>query len=262
MTDAIFRREGDLLVPSGHARGPWDPAAQHGGAPAALVADAVDRLARADGMVVARLTFEFLGPVALAPLAVAARVVKPGRRFRLAEAEVAIDGRTVVRARAVLLRRGHVSLPAGTAGDEPPPGGPPELATPSPFPGDGEAEGFHRTGMELRFAGGTDYGPGPALAWFRFARPLVEGEEPSPVARAAAAADFGNGVSRILDFERHLFVNTDLSIHLQREPAGDWVLLDARTRVEPIGIGLAVSHLHDADGALGIAAQSLFVEDR
>jgi hypothetical protein len=116
--------------------------------------------------------------------------------------------------------------------------------------------------MELRFAGGTDYGPGPALAWFRFARPLVEGEEPSPVARAAAAADFGNGVSRILDFERHLFVNTDLSIHLQREPRGEWVLLDARTRVEPTGIGLAVSQLYDADGPLGIAAQSLFVEDR
>jgi hypothetical protein len=116
--------------------------------------------------------------------------------------------------------------------------------------------------MELRFAGGTGYGPGPALAWFRLARPLVEGEEPSPVARAAAAADFGNGVSRILDFERHLFVNTDLSIHLHREPRGEWVLLDARTRIEPIGIGLAVSHLHDEDGALGVAAQSLFVEDR
>jgi acyl-CoA thioesterase len=91
---------------------------------------------------------------------------------------------------------------------------------------------------------------------------LVEGEAPSPVARAAAAADFGNGVSRILDFERHLFVNTDLSIHLHREPRGEWVLLDARTRIEPIGIGLAVSQLYDADGPLGIAAQSLFVEDR
>jgi hypothetical protein len=262
MTDAIFRREGDLFVPSGHTRGPWDPGAQHGGAPAALLADAVDGLAGAGGMAVARLTFEFLGPVALAPLAVAARVVKPGRRLQLAEAEVVIDGRAVVRARAVLLRRGRVSLPAGATDDEPPPGGPPELATRSPFPAGGEVEGFHRTGMELRFAGGTDYGPGPALAWFRFARPLVEGEEPSPVARAAAAADFGNGVSRILDFERHLFVNTDLSIHLHREPRGEWVLLDARTRIEPIGIGLAVSQLYDADGPLGIAAQSLFVEDR
>jgi hypothetical protein len=61
MTDAIFRREGDPFVPSGHTRGPWDPGAQHGGAPAALLADAVDRLAQAAGMAVARLTFEFLG---------------------------------------------------------------------------------------------------------------------------------------------------------------------------------------------------------
>jgi hypothetical protein len=51
--------------------------------------------------------------------------------------------------------------------------------------------------MDIRFAGGTGFGEGPAQAWFRLARPLVGGESPHPVARAAAAADFGNGVSRV-----------------------------------------------------------------
>ena len=78
----------------------------------------------------------------------------------------------------------------------------------------------------------------------------------------AAAADFGNGVSRILDFQRHLFVNTDLSIHLSREPTGEWVLLDARTRIEPDGAGLAASTLYDERGPIGLSAQSLFVAER
>jgi hypothetical protein len=82
------------------------------------------------------------------------------------------------------------------------------------------------------------------------------------LARALVAADFGNGVSRVLDFESHLFVNTDLTVHLHREPAGEWVLLDARTRVEEAGTGLAWSALSDERGPIGIAAQSLFVAAR
>ena len=87
--------------------------------------------------------------------------------------------------------------------------------------------------MEIRFVDGTGFGLGPAHAWFRLARPLIDDKDASPLARAVAAADFGNGVSRIVEFDRYLFVNTDLTVHLHREPAGEWVMLDARTRLEP-----------------------------
>jgi len=167
--------------------------------------------------------------------------------------------------RAVRLRRGDVALPAGLERGAPPPAaGRPHDAVRSPFPlapGD-DTEGFHRTAMDIRFAGGTSFGPGPALAWFRLAMPLVADEPTSPVARVAAAADFGNGVSRVLDFERFLFVNTDLTVHVHREPAGEWVLLDAVTRVGPTGGGLAWSVLHDRQGPVGLAAQTLFVDAR
>ena len=227
----------------------------HGGAPAALVAEAV----QADGMFVARLTCDFLGPVPIGPLRVEARVVRPGRRLQLVEAEVRAGDSPVIRARAVRLQRGALDdLPAAGAG-EAVAAAPPEEAVPGAFPLEGHDEGFHRTAMEIRFAGGTDYGPGPALAWFRFARPLLDADAPSPLARVAAAADFGNGVSRVLEFERHLFVNTDLTIHLHREPEGEWVLLDARTVVEAHGAGLAASRLYDERGPIGLAAQSLFV---
>ena len=252
----MFRREGETFVPTGHARGPWDPGQLHGGAPGALLAEAVQE----EGYLVARLTFDFLGPVPLAPLTVAARTTKPGRNLQMAEADLNVDGQAVVRARAVRLRRSEVELP------EPPADGPPPAAPQSghldPFPtGGGPDEGFHLTAMEIRFVDG-DYGRGPARAWFRLARPLVDDQPASPLARVVAAADFGNGISRIVDFERYLFVNTDLTVHLHREPEGEWVLLDARTVLEPHGAGLARSILSDERGQLGLAAQSLFVASR
>jgi hypothetical protein len=216
---------------------------------------------QADGYLVARLTLDFLGPVPMAPLTISARTTRPGRSLQLAEAELSADGQAVVRARAVRLRRGHVELPPRTDDDPPPPG--PQTGRQDPFPArEGQVEGFHRTPMEIRFVDGTDFGEGPARAWFRLALPLVDEEPASPLARVLAAADFGNGVSRIVDFEDYLFVNTDLTVHLHREPAGEWVLLDARTRLEPHGAGLAHSVLSDERGRIGLAAQSLFVAER
>jgi hypothetical protein len=116
--------------------------------------------------------------------------------------------------------------------------------------------------MDIRFVEGSDFGLGPALAWFSLTRPLIDDEPPSPLARALAAADFGNGISRAVDFGAYLFINTDLSVHLHREPQGEWVLVDARTHLEPSGAGLARSALSDLRGQIGLAAQSLFVASR
>jgi hypothetical protein len=259
LSESVFRRDGEAFVPTGHARGPWDPGQLHGGAPGALIAEAV----QADGYVVARLTIDFLAPVAMAPLTISAQTTKPGRNLQLAEAEMEAEGRTVLRARAVRLRRGQVELPAevggaGAGGG----GGGPEDGRPGRFPlDDGHAEGFHRTAMDIRFIDG-DYGIGPARAWFRLQIPLVDDAPASPLARAIAAADFGNGISRVVDFADYLFVNTDLTVHLHREPATEWVLVDASTRLEPHGAGLAHSILSDERGQLGLAAQSLFVASR
>jgi hypothetical protein len=253
----VFRREGDAFVPTGHARGPWDPGQLHGGAPGALIAEAVQE----EGYLVARLTLDFLGPVPMAPLTISARTTKPGRSLQLAEAELSADGQAVVRARAVRLRRGHVELPARLDQDAGPPAA--QTGRHDPFPArDGQVEGFHLTAMEIRFVDGSDFGQGPARAWFRLVLPLIDDAPASPLARAVAAADFGNGISRIVDFERYLFVNTDLTVHLHREPAGEWVLLDARTLLESHGAGLAHSLLSDERGRLGLAAQSLFVAER
>jgi hypothetical protein len=116
--------------------------------------------------------------------------------------------------------------------------------------------------MEVRFTTGAFLTPGPATAWFRMRVPLVAGEAPSPLSRVLVAADSGNGISNVLDWQRHLFINADLTVHLLRYPAGEWVCLDARTFIDGAGIGLTDTGLYDERGAIGRAAQSLFVDQR
>lgn len=253
----IFRTEGDTFVPTEHAVGPWDPNALHGGAPAALVARAVEALA--PEMRLARLTLEFLGAVPLAPLTVSAEITRPGRRLQIAEVALDAGGRTALRARAMLVRRGDVpDVPAGdppVLGDVPAPETVDRLVM-------GDGASFGGTGMDIRFVGGDLWKLGPATGWFRLAEPLVDDEAPSPVQRVMAAADFPNGASRVLDWDRWLFVNTDLTVHLHREPVGVWVALDARTALQGDGTGLAWANLFDETGHLGISLQTLYVDRR
>jgi hypothetical protein len=116
--------------------------------------------------------------------------------------------------------------------------------------------------MEYRFVSGAFTDPGPATVWMRPRVPLVAGEEFNPLGRVLVAADSGNGVSSVLDWRRYLFINVDLSVHLHRMPAGDWVCLEAVTLPEQNGIGLADARLHDERGPIGRAAQTLLVGER
>ena len=254
----IYEQRNDVFVPTGHARGPWDPRMQHGGAPAALMVRAMERLA--PDFQLARLTVEFLAAVPLAPLRVAAEVWRPGRRLQLASATLTMeDGREMCRAGAVFLHRQQLDdVPADTAGA--PLAGGPEEGRIEHFLGQ-EQDSFHRTGMEMRWVEGG-WARGPAKVWFRLEHGVVGDEEPSPAMRAAAAADFGNGVSQVLPFDRWLFINTDLTVQLHRPPRGEWVALDARTIVQPGGVGLAASTLHDREGPVGTGQQTLYVAPR
>ena len=82
-------------------------------------------------------------------------------------------------------------------------------------------------------------------------------------ARSRRRADFGNGVSAVAAVRAAtLFINADLHIHLHREPRGEWIGLDARTLLHAGGTALAESVLHDLDGPVGRAFQTLVVQAR
>ena len=80
--------------------------------------------------------------------------------------------------------------------------------------------------------------------------------------RAAAAADFGNGVSWVLPFDDWIFLNPDLTLHLAREPHGEWIGLDALTLPSDQGMAMAESGVFDEQGRVGRAAQSLLLQRR
>jgi Acyl-CoA thioesterase C-terminal domain/Acyl-CoA thioesterase N-terminal domain len=259
--EPLFTPRGADFLPSEHTRGPWDPRHQHGGAVAALAARAVERTAGAE-FCVTRLTVELMRPVPLEPLAVDIAVPRPGRRVLGITVSVSAGDLEVevVRAHAVAIRRAE--LPTGEGHEtflEPGPQAGIEL----PF-GFEEADqpAFHRTGMEVRFVDGGADRPGPAKAWFRLQRPVVGDEQPSGVQRAAAAADFGNGISWVLPFERWIFLNPDLTLHLARPPVGEWIGLDALTLPSDQGMAMAESALYDDHGRLGRAVQSLLLQRR
>ena len=255
MLGAFFAQESGRFVPSEATRGPWDPDAQHAGPPSALLGRAIERCEPRDGMRVGRVTFEILRPVPLEPLTVEARVARPGRSVELLEGSLSGPDGELMRARAWRLQAGDVELD-GPA--DPPPPGPAEGAAGDFFP-TGQSVGYH-TAMEYSFVKGAFLEPGPATVWMRMRMPLIAGEQPTPLQRVLIAADSGNGVSAALDWREYLFINTDLSVHLLRPPAGEWVCLDAITHVD--GLGLSDTALWDERGRIGRAAQTLLVRRR
>jgi hypothetical protein len=89
--------------------------------------------------------------------------------------------------------------------------------------------------------------------------PLVGDEEPSGLQRLLTVADSGNGVSNVLEPRKWLFINSDLTVHVYRDPVGEWIALDAATAIGPDGVGTATTVLHDLTGPVGRGAQALLV---
>ncbi|RJO78323.1 thioesterase family protein [Nocardia panacis] len=246
-------------------RGPWSPDLQHGGAPSALLGQVIDRYQPRPGYRVGRMTVEMLGPIPIAPLRIETRLVpsrarvgESGRGVEFLEATASSGGEPVLRASAWRLNGtdSELDVPKPTSARTGP-----EMATPGvDFPSS-QPVGFH-TGVEFRFVSGGFQRPGPAACWFRLRYPVVAGTEPTPLARALAAADFGNGISSVLPWQQYYFINTDLTVHLTREPVGEWVCLDALTHAEPDGIGLVEGLLSDPQGRLGQSTQTLLIGRR
>jgi hypothetical protein len=301
VSESIFILEGDSFMPTEHARGPWDPRALHGGAPAALIAAAFERMQPGAELPFARLSFEFLRPVPMAPLKLNTRISRPGRRVQALEAELSAGDVTVCRASALRLVPVPDELPelalAQVVAARPRTIAPAQDGEQVHFAlDDMERKSFAATAMEMRFLRGkpltgglperdtpdklelpesemadeqssqqTAAGhvpSGAATVWMRLRHLLLPDEPLTPLARVVATSDFGNGVATVLPFDRYLFINADLTISLDRRPVGEWVALDARTLLHPGGIGWAESVLHDELGPLGRATQALVVQPR
>jgi Thioesterase-like superfamily len=243
-------------------RGPWDPLHQHAGPPIAMVCRAIESVAQGHGLThIGRLTANLLRPLPIAELEIEVTTDYSGRNAAHYTARLRSGGKELARFTALAQRENELALPDSLEGHPLPlaPRPPAESAIRRmPF---GRGLLGYADLVENRIASGSFF-RGRCAAWFRLQRPLVEDENPSGYQRVAVAADSGNGISAVLDFERYIFVNSDLTINLLRRPIGEWICVDARTLLAPNGCGLSESQLFDETGLIGRSTQSLAVRAR
>lgn len=247
---------------SGLTAGPWSPEHQHAGPPIALVCRAIEQAAEHHGLThIARLTANLLRPVPVGELTVEVRSDYVGRNAGHFSAHLMVGTKEVARFTALAQREEAVQFPSPLAG-HPLPQAPrsPEHSPPTQFSFTGGTFGYDQL-VEKRQAQG-ELSRGPCAVWFRLKHPLVGQEAPSPYQRVAVAADSGNGVSTVLDYQAYSFVNSDLTINILRRPIGEWICLESRMLLGDNGGGLAESALYDTEGLIGRATQSLAVRAR
>ena len=138
MTDAFYIPDGDDFVATVHTRGPWSPKHQHGGPPSALLARAI--AAQAPGLVVARITVDFLLPVPIDRLAVRVEILRAGAKVQRLVARLLHGERAVAHAIAALVRPAAVTI-ASPSNDAPLP--PPETGRPFEFPFFNDPVSYH-----------------------------------------------------------------------------------------------------------------------
>ncbi|HET8761891.1 MAG TPA: thioesterase family protein [Gemmatimonadales bacterium] len=242
--------------PTVHAGGAWDPDEQHFSPLGGLVAHAIDHhiAGRPDnaGLVLARISYDILGRLALDECEIQVETIRPGRTIALVEATVRIAGRPVVRARAWLLATLDTAAVAG-ASHAPlaPPG---SLAS---WPMTRTWPGGYIASLDVRPLAPPR--PGRTAAWVSTSVDLVAGEPSSPLSSYLALVDTANGIAVRQAPTAWMFPNIDLTVHLHRQPAGGWTGLDTTVTFGATGQGLTSTVLHDITGPVGHAQQILTV---
>lgn len=244
-------------APTSHVEGAWTPEHQHMGPVSGLMVHEIERAQPREDLQLSRVSFDILGVLPMREVEVRVRTVRPGRTIELVEAEMydaAPDGtgRSLVRASAWWLPRSDTTAVAGIEAD--------------PMPGRAEGEpwkgsetwqgGFIRS---LEFLVVPTWRPGRARVWLRSLVDLVDGEDASALARYFAIIDTANGIAVRQDPRSCFFPNTDLTVHLLRQPERDWLGLDTAVSFGAAGVGLTSSTLHDPVGMVGRAEQILTV---
>ena len=258
--EALFVADGDGYLPTAATHGPWGPGLLHGGPVSALCAMALENASDPD-LQSTRLTVDMIRPVTMHHITLETRVVKTGRRLQLLEGALICDGKLGARATLLCLRPQALELPPeADDGRTPAPDAPEDFPEGRPPPILGEQPFFLGSGIEVRAPGGSAFDTG--FGWFRLKLPVVAGREPSPMQRAAAAADFGNGISGFGGRFPHAyrFVNADLAVYLFRPPEGEWIRMASHSWWDAGGVGLAESQLGDRQGLAGSGHQSLALE--
>lgn len=257
----------ETFLATGHTGSPWSADLQHGGPVAALLTRAMDRCTPRDGTRLARVTVEFLGPVPIGEVRTCAQVERPGRRVellasRLDARQAGGTWRQVAHARGWRLATEDTSDVHHHADHVVPlPRGGPQPVGQHPLPAALHTSAFVQA-LDWRYTPAARVPGTPTVAWMRLARPLVAGEQTTPLEQAVAIADVANGIGARLDPACFNFPNTELSVHLHERPRGSWFGLAAETSIGADGIGVSAATLHHENGPIGRVTQTVLVQRR
>jgi hypothetical protein len=240
---AYFIAGADGLQPVPEARSPWAADMLHGRLLAGLAARVVEGADHDPALRIVRLTVDMFRPPPMSALNATTRVVRDGRRVRVVDVSIRSVDAEVARASALMLRTGeHPSAPIWRAPEW-------DAAPPDTVPGPdaGDANG----GWDIRLLSpGGFWTAERKRLWARDRWQLVAGEQPSPVVRAALAADMPNPLANSSG-EGLQFINADLTLFLSRDPVSEWIGLEVADHVGHAGIAIGSCTLYDIAGPIG-----------
>ncbi len=255
--DSLYRREGDLFVPTPLAASPWSSGQQHGGPVLGLVAHASESHVADPGLRPVRLSVDLFRAVPLSPIEVQTTSIRRGRRLELVQVSLRGGGHEVSRSHVLFLR------------DTPAPGfetederiaGPEGLETTSMIPRDLWKDirpGFH-THVEVRWVS-SPRSKDP-IFWVRVPANLVEDIPWTPFQRAASVSDLANAISSVRRMahvpSRSTFINPDSTTYLSRLPEGEWIRVRCDGLFDRDGIGVGEVVHHDERGRFGRTLQA------
>ncbi|HEY9313341.1 thioesterase family protein [Williamsia sp.] len=261
-------RDGDHehFMPTEHTVSVWGDELQHGGPPIGLLARSLLRHLPDPAQEFTRVTVDILGAIGMAENRIHTTVLRPGKQISLLQSELSVrqeDGtyRTAARAQgwrmatAQTSEIGFVPVPPMTPSPHEIEGAP-GMTGIGPLVGDWATKGFAGT-LDCRIASADP--EGGRQVWVRPTLPLVAGETTTDIEKFFTVLDVANGVGSPLAFCEWTFMNTDTTVHLYRQPVGEWTGIHAEMAVGPQGYGLTGAELYDGAGAVGRSAQTVLI---
>ena len=246
---ALFRADGDVLVPLDIARSLWREDQMHGVATSGALARELERAVAAlgrDDVRPARYTVDLFRPPSMSPCTVRSSVVREGSRLCLVDAVLEQDGIAVARAGAIFLAPSENPPGSVWSSDDVPAPPPLDLAPVSEEP---RVPLFNSAdvGWSQAFA---EHQNGSRKQTWQTAIPVVLGEKPSPFQAVAGIADSTSMVMNWGDGGVE-YINTDINLSLARLPVSLEVGLTARERFAHDGIAVGTAVVFDREGPIG-----------
>ncbi|MCZ6888080.1 MAG: thioesterase family protein, partial [Gammaproteobacteria bacterium] len=203
----------------------------------------------------ARLTVDLYRMPDFSAVEVTTTRVRDGRRIRVVDAEFVSGGVGVGRASCQLLRRSETPSADVWTRDNWDVAPPDDIEPPSD-PGEGLG-GMWAT----RAINGKMGTAGPRRVWISEVRELVGGCDLTPWQRVALAADFTSPFANS-GVEGLGFINTDITLYLQRLPRTQWIGFEVVNHQSTEGVANGECYLYDETGPIGSSTVAALAQRR